>query len=675
MAKLVLWKILGGDFNQGFFVSMQMFNEQDRLLIADIEGHLPPAVNLLDDYAKWQSCYRGRVLYRNPRVTVQKTAITKTENIAEIKKAKDDLYSSINDWLKPKENFISIWTAILTSLKDEDEEIRVILKTDNAQLRRLPLFVWEQFFEKRYHRSEMGIYLPITSLNSHESQNTREQVKILAVLGSQTNNSSTTQIRTDRDWEILKDLLSSRSNAEIISLVNPNLEQLADTLDEQRPQILFFAGHSHSEDEQNLGRIVLSETESLTIDDLKFELIQAAKTGLKLAIFNSCDGIGIAQQLSELQIPNIIVMREPLPDKVAHEFLQRFLEAFAAGKSLNLAVRRAREKLNRFEKDFPGVMWLPMIWQNPAEPPLTWESLGEKITGKAITQSAENNQQTPINNQDSILWLPTQTVQTVIQPTEPTQLFNKGYALLIGVGESAYKNLSLPVTVKDTQALYKALIDPNLCAYADDGEHIRILNNENATLEGIITGLKWLQEKAEVDPDITVIVYYSGQSWLDKTNGNYYLLPHDVKPAKLAKSALSAEVFTNALRKIQSERLLVVIDSCHAAGMVTFKNVEDKSKKGRVLFTSCQEEQKSYVLPDKSMSVYTYHFLEALQGAGNKQGDRKVKVSNLMTYLGNTVEKTVYKKWQQIQIPHFDFDTKDFAIAQLRGGQGLPDKG
>ena len=36
---------------------------------------------------------------------------------------------------------------------------------------------------------------------------------------------------------------------------------------------------------------------------------------------------------------------------------------------------------------------------------------------------------------------------------EMTGLFNKGYALLIGVGESAYyKPLSLPVTVKDTQA-------------------------------------------------------------------------------------------------------------------------------------------------------------------------------------------------------------------------------
>ncbi len=56
--------------------------------------------------------------------------------------------------------------------------------------------------------------------------------------------------------------------------------------------------------------------------------------------------------------------------------------------------------------------------------------------------------------------------------------FTHGYALLIGVGESAYNKLSLPVTVKDTQAIYAALIDPELCAYPDDKEHIRVLNNK-----------------------------------------------------------------------------------------------------------------------------------------------------------------------------------------------------
>ncbi len=277
-----------------------------------------------------------------------------------------------------------------------------------------------------------------------------------------------------------------------------------------------------------------------------------------------------------------------------------------------------------------------------------------------------------------------------------TDKFTHGYALLIGVGESAYSKLSLPATVKDTQAIYAALIDPELCAYPDNQEHIRVLNNKEATQQGILDGLNWLKEKAITDPSATVFVYYSGHGWVDKTTSLYYLLQHDIKPTKLANSALAAETFTDALRQIRSERLLVVIDSCHAAGMATSKEAdielleefdtfervapskgfidELKQGKGRVVFTSSEGEQKSW-LKDESNSIYTYHFLEALQGAANKSGDIEVKVSNLMNHLSKAVPESASRLYRAEQTPHFDIDAGDFIIAKLRGGKGLPAKG
>ena len=41
-------------------------------------------------------------------------------------------------------------------------------------------------------------------------------------------------------------------------------------------------------------------------------------------------------------------------------------------------------------------------------------------------------------------------------------VFNQGYALLVGVGECKYSDLSLPTTVKDTQAIYRVLGDKNI---------------------------------------------------------------------------------------------------------------------------------------------------------------------------------------------------------------------
>ncbi|UXE60621.1 MAG: caspase family protein [Woronichinia naegeliana WA131] len=273
------------------------------------------------------------------------------------------------------------------------------------------------------------------------------------------------------------------------------------------------------------------------------------------------------------------------------------------------------------------------------------------------------------------------------------ETFNHGYALLIGVGESQYAKLSLPVTVKDTQAIYGVLTDRDLCGYPPD--QIRILNNNEATRDGILQGLSWLKAKVESDGEATVIVYYSGHGWVDKADNCYYLIQHDVKPSKLAESALSAEVFTNAIREIEAERLLVVIDSCHAAGMATSKDaelmdefdgfervafskglIEDlKRGKGRVVFTSSEGHQNSWILKDQSLSIYTFHFLEALQGAGNQAGDLVVRVSNLMNYLGKSVPETTRQVYNRDQTPHFDFDTGDFAIALLRGGKGLSEKG
>ena len=152
-----------------------------------------------------------------------------------------------------------------------------------------------------------------------------------------------------------------------------------------------------------------------------------------------------------------------------------------------------------------------------------------------------------------------------------TQTFVHGYALLIGVGQCAELKFSLPVTVKDIQALRQNLIDPALCAYPDNEQHMRLLHDQSATQQAILEGLTWLKTQATADPEATAIVYYSGHGWLDQTQNRYYLVQHDIKPFNLPGSALAATEFTEALQQIPAERLLVIIDSCHAEGMATSK--------------------------------------------------------------------------------------------------------
>lgn len=269
-----------------------------------------------------------------------------------------------------------------------------------------------------------------------------------------------------------------------------------------------------------------------------------------------------------------------------------------------------------------------------------------------------------------------------------SDLFTHGYALLIGVGNTADSRYSLPVTVKDAQALKAVLTDANFCAYPNTSDRVRLLQNEGATRSDILDGLDWLQGCAEADPDATIVIYYSGHGTFDLASNAYYLLQHDFNRQAIPQTALSAETLSEKLRNIEAKRLWVIIDSCHAEGMATAKNdrpadflptalpkgVIDalKQGEGRAVFTSSRGPQFSYVRPDGILSVYTYHLIEALKGMANQPGDRLVKISNVMTHLGKKVSHSARNFWDEEQTPFFDAATEDFPVAMLRGGKGLP---
>uniref|UniRef100_UPI00286D7EA5 CHASE2 domain-containing protein n=1 Tax=Chamaesiphon sp. VAR_48_metabat_403 TaxID=2964700 RepID=UPI00286D7EA5 len=141
-------------------------------------------------------------------------------------------------------------------------------------------------------------------------------------------------------------------------------------------------GHSASSADKQTGRIYINQTDSLNLEELRYGLKKAIANGLKIAIFNSCDGLGLAKSLADLQIPQIIVMREPVPDRVAQSFLTGFLTLYAQGNSFYRSVREAREKLQGLEDKFPCATWLPTVYQQGTTHPPTWKQLQGNIDTK-----------------------------------------------------------------------------------------------------------------------------------------------------------------------------------------------------------------------------------------------------------------------------------------------------
>ncbi|PSB56723.1 hypothetical protein C7B79_31855 [Chroococcidiopsis cubana CCALA 043] len=358
MAKILRLSFENGDVQHGFTVTARL-SEEGNPQYMQFKGRLPAAPEIIELYRKWQLLYLAlcQRLELDCRIEIEAGDITHVSQV-EFQDLCQQLSDKINNWFN-SEPFRPIELELRTHL-DPVEEIRVMIETDDRLLQRLPLNLWK--FCGDYPKVEIALspseYRRTKKL---PTKTTKAKVRILAIFGNSKG------INLELDKSILEEL---SEQAEIEFLVDPRLEDLYDYL-RQDWDILFFAGHSSSSEEQGL--LHLNQTDSLTLNELKNALRKAISNGLKLAIFNSCDGLGLARKLAELDIPQVIVMREPIADTVAHEFLKNFLSAFADGQTLYSAVRDAREGLEKLENTNPCATWLPVIYQNPAEPLTNWQ--------------------------------------------------------------------------------------------------------------------------------------------------------------------------------------------------------------------------------------------------------------------------------------------------------------
>jgi CHASE2 domain-containing sensor protein len=357
MRKRVILTLMEGSFEQGFPAILRI-SENNALTETAIQipGKLPPVPDILEKFIHWQLAY-NQILIAVRAITapVQKVTNVSSDQLG------TDLVDSLNDWLNSASKD---WKNIRDGLKDNlktDDETEILIETNNLELWQLPWHKWDLFEP----------YPVEVALSKPEYQRTKKlginnangQVRILAIFGDDKG------INTILDRAYLKRLSKP---AKIKFLLKPTKQKFQDNLWEKDWDILFFAGHS---DSQEKGRIMLNKTDEITIDELKYALKRAIDKGLRLTILNSCDGLRLGQELLELNAPQVIVMREFVPDAVAQDFLKYFLTAFVGGQSLYASVREARQRLKGLKEKFPYANWLPVICQNPAEIPPTWQDL------------------------------------------------------------------------------------------------------------------------------------------------------------------------------------------------------------------------------------------------------------------------------------------------------------
>lgn len=254
--------------------------------------------------------------------------------------------------------------------------------------------------------------------------------------------------------------------------------------------------------------------------------------------------------------------------------------------------------------------------------------------------------------------------------------FVGGHALIMGMGSEE----DLPNTVDDALGLAEILKDPARCAYPAD--QVELLTGEGADRRGMLSGLDKLASRA--DEKSTVVIYFSGHGYQVKSSiGDfYYLMPFGYNIERLKDTAISGVEFADKLEAIKAQKLLLLLDCCHAGGLTELKAPGLQFAKaplpaeaqglfaqgrGRVVIASSRKDELSW--GGKPYSAFTLALIEAFCGLGASKQDGFVRAADLAMYAREKVPGRT--KGRQHPILHFK-EADNFVLAYYSGGEAEP---
>jgi hypothetical protein len=318
---------------------------------------------MLTQYQEWQTRYR-RLDPQNHRLMSNKAVSLVPERINDCLDAGAMMQANLHQWYSSP-GFGAIRDRLATTI-DPELEIDLIVRSRSKVLIKLPWSsIWQPLLD-RYPQAEVSVAL-IPTISDNAASEEKLEVSVLSVL------TSAQGIKLDRSKEYLDALPYTKSEF----VVAPTNADFVKLLTQKSWSVLFFSSYISGYLPNN--RIYINHHDTIGITEFKYRIRTAVQQGLKLLILNCGEGLDLASELVDLQVPNLIVMREAVQDQVAQEFVKLFLKAFSGGKSLPLAVRDARERLKAIEKVVPDASCMPIICQQLATPASNWNRMGHII--------------------------------------------------------------------------------------------------------------------------------------------------------------------------------------------------------------------------------------------------------------------------------------------------------
>jgi|GEM_PF-4506522 len=226
------------------------------------------------------------------------------------------------------------------------------------------------------------------------------------------------------------------------------------------------------------------------------------------------------------------------------------------------------------------------------------------------------------------------------------------WALVVGISQFQDQSMNLQYPAKDATDFYNYLI--NEAHFAKD--HVRLLLNEKATRENVLSqvGDRWLPRV--VAPDDLVVIYISSHgspSSMDVVGANY-IVAHNTDREQLYATGIPMNEFAQMIQqRVHTDRVVLILDACHsgaaktaAKGLIRQHNFNADQipiGTGQLVICSSAPEQVSWESKRYSNGVFTHHLIDSLR--------KNPKLSDSYNYLKNQVQTEVLADRGELQVP------------------------
>ncbi len=338
----------------------------------------PETLSIL--YQEWSSVYLSfyKTALRGRVAATGSIAPIAVDWHAKLVQAEAKLLYEFHQWLRQGELY-EIRSRIVQAAVDLERGTRgekgetsafveVFLACNPLDMARFPWETWEIGTEFATRGKIRISRMPINIQDAPViPKSRRSRARILAILGDD----------TGLNFQADKEAVRSLSSIADIQFVGWQPGKSVDALkteivnaiaDERGWDVLFFAGHSN---EACLigGELAIAPNVSLFLNELIQPLTIAKERGLQFALFNSCNGLSLANTLINLGLSQVAVMREPIHNRVAEEFLVRFFQCLGEYKDVHESLLTACQYL-KLEKHltYPSAYLIPSLFRHPNAP-------------------------------------------------------------------------------------------------------------------------------------------------------------------------------------------------------------------------------------------------------------------------------------------------------------------